>query len=458
MRKWLLVYFFSFPLLSLSQSTKFIVRFSEPLAVFKFIQNLGQDAPPNSYKTIFTSSRFNVDQYKNLIQQFDAIPLDYSYEFPTFPHKNAADITSLLKQNMILSSSLHEFKDRSIGLIPLDHLNQMIALIETFTPVYKELVFDSSKAVFQNQLAQIEQLLGSKNIATYFELAKKFYRSSWDSTLAFNMIFYPLPNSIGFTATAYNNFAESAIPTSLTDYNAVLSVMLHEIAHILCDEEPAAFQVQLRKWFDQHPSKYSGFARALLQESWATAVGNGYFAEKLSGKLNPGSWYNFKYISMMAKAVFPKVKEYMDAGRGVDEDFVNHYIKLYEDSFSHWVREMPYLMASRDVISDTKADFDTLNRTYRYWNNKNYYNDFSLESFEKLKKGFTKFIIVSSDNKNKLKLVQKNFPELKDWRPDIKKDFTYLKFLSDKTVVVIINLVTVGLSDQLKKPIEIIEP
>ena len=86
MQKWLLAYLISFPLLSLSQSTKFTVKFSEPLTVFKFIQNLSQDAPPNPYKTIFTSSRFNIDQYKNLIQQFHAIPLDYNYEFPTFPH------------------------------------------------------------------------------------------------------------------------------------------------------------------------------------------------------------------------------------------------------------------------------------------------------------------------------------------------------------------------------------
>ena len=448
----------SAPLLTFSQATKFSVKFSESLAVFKFIQSLTQSAPPNPYSRLFTASAFNTEQNQKLIHQFEDIPLNYSYEFPTFPHKNAADIASLLKQNMVLTESLHEFKDRSIGLIPLDHLNQIITLIQTFTPIYKQLVFDSSRAVFQNQLIQIEQLLVSNNIPSYFELAKKFYRSSWDSSLAFYIVFYPLPNSQGFTATAYNNFAESAIPASLTNYNAVLSVLLHEMAHILCDEEPAEFQVQLREWFDQHPSKYSGFARALLQESWATAVGNGYFAEKLSGKLNAGSWYNFKYISTMAKALYPKVKEYMDDGRGIDHDFVNHYIKIYEDSFSHWVREMPNLMSSRDVISETKADFDTLDRTYRYWNNKNYYYNFSLESFEKLKKGFTKFIIIASDNKDKLKIVKKNFPELKDWQPDVKKDFTCLKFLSDKSALVIINLVKLTLSEQLKKPIEIIEP
>ena len=44
--------------------------------------------------------------------------------------------------------------------------------------------------------------------AAYFEQAKKFYNSAWDSSIVFRMVFYPLPNSKGFTATAYNNIAE----------------------------------------------------------------------------------------------------------------------------------------------------------------------------------------------------------------------------------------------------------
>ncbi|MEO7291470.1 MAG: hypothetical protein ABIW34_00095 [Ginsengibacter sp.] len=72
-------------------------------------------------------------------------------------------------------------------------------------------------------------------------------------------------------------------------------------------------------------------------------------------------------------------------------------------------------------------------------------------SFEKLKSiPLTKIIIVSSDSRKKLKLIKENFPEIRSWQPDAKKDFTELQLLSDKTQLIIINLVQNNIEQQLK--------
>src|SRR5215218_3567908 len=97
----LLLHILFFFFCAFAQNTRFTVSFSEPLAVFTFVQNLSENARPNSYKKLFTTSKFNTDQYQNLVHQFDSIYLDYEFGFQGYPHKNSTSVLYLLKQNLI---------------------------------------------------------------------------------------------------------------------------------------------------------------------------------------------------------------------------------------------------------------------------------------------------------------------------------------------------------------------
>ncbi|HSU28499.1 MAG TPA: hypothetical protein VLJ68_08970 [Chitinophagaceae bacterium] len=440
-----------------AQTVKFEVKFSKPFAVLEFIQSLSSQSGPNPFRKIFNISEFNTGKYNGLIAAFDAIPIDYEYAFRDYPPftKRGGSAEYLLKQTLLNTATLQDFKMRSLGLIPISDLNELVLVITEFTPIYEKLIYEPNKTTFEKQVKDIETLLTEKNIAFYFDQAKEFYKASWDNSIPFLFTFYPLPESKGFTATTYSNIAVSAIPTSLTDYNAMLSVLLHELSHVLYDAESLSFKKGMDGWFSSSPSLYSRYAYNLLNESWATAVGNGYFAEKLSGKLNPGSWYNRKYISLMGKLMYPAIKEYIDNRKPIDKSLVDRYIKIYEDSISHSVNELDYLLNGRYGISDNPADFDTLNRLFPRSFANEYYHDFSKESFEKLKQSvLTKFIIVSGNNKKKLILIKDRFPELKSWQPDVKKDFTNLLFLADKTQLIVINLVKNSLAKQLSIPLK----
>jgi hypothetical protein len=66
-----------------------------------------------------------------------------------------------------------------------------------------------------------------------------------------------------------------------------------------------------------------------MNEVLATALGNGYVYEQLDGKIDDGDWYNRKYISLMAKQIYPLVTEYINEKK-IDRSFIDNYIKQYE--------------------------------------------------------------------------------------------------------------------------------
>jgi hypothetical protein len=97
----LLVVFISSCKITFAQPPKFDIKFSEPLAVFVFVQQLSNSYPDNSFKSAFTGSAYNREKYKDLISRFDKLTLSYAYEFSSYPtgSKMPGFTDRLLKKN-----------------------------------------------------------------------------------------------------------------------------------------------------------------------------------------------------------------------------------------------------------------------------------------------------------------------------------------------------------------------
>ncbi|HWT00726.1 MAG TPA: hypothetical protein VN256_10805 [Pyrinomonadaceae bacterium] len=438
------------------QEPSFQVKFSEPLAVYDFVKNLSSKAfvPDNPFKKLFASSKFNQEKYQRLIAEFDKLNINYTYEFTEYVNtsKESGSTVYLLKKNLINSRTVDDFKVSSLGIIPNENLFKLASILTEFTPVYRELVYQPSKEIFERQLAEIKSLIASTDTTSYFNAGIKFYNSSWDNTVPFNFVVYPLPNSRGFTATVYSNNAESAIPTSLTNYNALLSVMFHEIFHTLHDEESLSLKKDMAQWINSNPSKNRHYATGLLlNESLATALGNGYVSAKLSGKLNERNWYNWKYVNLMAKKIYPVVEEYIEKQRPIDKAFIDSYIKIFDDNFSDWLLEPDLIMAASYVVSDDAEDFNIIDQKFPYRPTAENKEGISRSSIEKMANApSTKVVIVSKDNKRNLQLVKESFAELQNWKPDAKTDFTYSVLLKDKTYLIVINSVRKTTKEQIE--------
>lgn len=437
-----------------AQKPVFNIRYSEQLAVFVFVQNLNPDRRDNPYRTEFSKSKYNTEKYQKLVVEMDTLALDYTYHFTEYPYasKIPGMTMEFLKKNLIATDNLAEFKKRSAGLVTNKPLIRLADIIAEFTPIYRELIYEPNKKEFEKQLADIQEYSRTHNIIGYFETGLTFYGSSWDSSIPFEIAFYPLPNSKGFTAQAfYNNFI-SAVQTDLTDHISLFSVMLHEIYHIVYDEQPLELKKQLSGYFKQNPSKNSAYVYLLMNEVLATALGNGYVTEKLDGKLDEGKWYNWKYIDEMAKKSYPLVVQYIAEKKPMDKEFVDAYIKLYDDNFPNWSNEMDNIMCFRYTISDNKEDFRSIRQLFPRRSMTEEEDQVTENSIEKMKAvPMTKIIIVSKDHAAKLELIKRKFPELKNWKYKKDKEFTYNTILGDKTQLFIINQMATPTEKLLEK-------
>lgn len=423
------------------QKIHFNIKYSEPLAVFVFMQNLSDNYPANTFKSEFKKSKYNNDTYKNLIAKFNNLAIDYSYQFEEFPYasKTPMQTRDILKKNLIESNNLNDFKLRSIGIVPNNVLNDLTTYIAEFTTVYNELIYQPNKDKFERQLYEIKDYANNHQLENYFETGLLFYNSSWDPSIPFEIAFYPFPDSDYFTAQAfYNNFI-SAIQTNLKDYKDLFSVMLHETYHIIYNEESLEVKVQIDEAFKKNPSKYSNYAYLLMNEVLATALGNGYVYETLNGKPDANDWYFHKYIHLMARKIYPLVKEYIIEKRSIDKNFVDQYILLYEINFPSWINEFANIMSYRYVISENTNDFTTIRRKFRYRSMEENETEISHSSIQKMKKTLLTKVIIVSNNPQKLSLIKTEFTELKNWKYFSDKEFVQKIFLEDKSQLIIIN-------------------
>ncbi|CAM3136186.1 hypothetical protein [Flavobacterium frigoris] len=425
-----------------AQKTNFSIKYSEQLAVFVFIQNLSENYPENVFKTEFQKSKYNVEEFKEAISEFDKLSMEYSYKFEEFPDGSKKPMQSIdfLKKNLIETENLNDFKIRSIGIVTNKTLNDLTKIIALFTPVYNELIYNPNKEKFEKQIVEITKYSTENNIENYFETGIIFYNSSWDTSIPFNIAFYPLPNSKGFTAQSfYNNFI-SGIQTDLQGYKDLFSVMLHETFHIIYYEQSLEVKTEIDKNFKENKSKYSNYAYLLLNEVIATSLGNGYVFENIDGKIDTRDWYSQKYINLMAKEIYPLINEYISQKKPIDKDFIDRYITIYEVNFPNWINELDNLMPYRYVISENENDFNVIKKQYRYRSRTEYETEITKSTIEKMQKtSLTKLIIVSKNNKEKLNLIKKEFKELNNWKFNSDNEFNYKILLEDKSQLIIIN-------------------
>lgn len=435
------------------QKPTFNIQYSEQLAVFVFLEHLSGNYPENVFKTEFQNSSYYTDKYKNLLSRFDQLILDYSYRFEEFPFgsKKSMQTQDILKKNLIETKNLTDFKLRTISFIPSNTLTVLTECISEFTPVYKELIYNPNKEQFEKQLADMISYSNEHRIENYFETGLIFYHSSWDNSIPFEIAFYPLPNSEGFTAQAFCNNFISAVQTGLTSYKELFSVMLHETYHILYDEQSLEVKTAIDRYFKENKSPCSNYAYQLMNEALATALGNGYVYEQLDGKVDAGDWYNKKYINLIAKQIYSLVTEYIAQKKPMDQNFIDSYIRIYETNFPNWINELDHIMTYRYVLTENESDLDELRRLYRYRSRAESEDQITESSIENMQKtSLTKIIIISKNSAQKLKLLKSKFIELKNVTLNANKEFAIKILLNDKSQLILLNQKTSSIEALIK--------
>lgn len=426
-----------------SQNTPEIkITYSKLLATYDFVKQLSNNYPDNKYKQVFKESEFNKKHYNDLINQLDTLNIYESYNFQGYPigQKRPVMTTSLIERNLINSKTITDFKKKTFGIIPNSELLPLSNIISEFEPVYNQLVFTPNQNEFETKLNELKDFVRKANLSFFFEKGLTFYNADWDVSIPIDIAIIPSIKENGFTATAFLNNAVSEVPLKFKQNDVLFSVLMHEIYHSVYNEQSLEFKQKIQTWFDSNPSKNSQYAYLLLNEALATALGNGFVFEQLNGTVDKEDWYFNKYINLMAKEIYPLVKEYLGQNKPIDKRFTDEYIAIYDKKFSDWLNELDNLLTNRYVITDNPSDFGFFRKNYRY--SSIFQSEVPLTpiALERMKNTpITKIIIVSSDHQNKLELIKNTFEELQNWKFKSKQEFTYSIDLKDKTKLIIIN-------------------
>lgn len=424
-------------------------RVSKPYGLLNFLETMVL-----SHNTSQTLQQYIADHvpatdtaFWNIGLQFQQIILDYNYERSEFPENRhrTRSTKDLFIIAAVQSDNLEQFRNRTTGIIPNSGHILLMQLMKKAEPYYNRLIWDSCYRKTLQQKAALEQyiVLAGKAFLSF----SQFYGSSWMPDQTFTVALYPIPGKNGHsTATPHANSLCVSVFADETAHEERMGVVLHEICHILYDEQPNALQHQLDSLFRKHPSPYAPYAYAYLDEGLATALGNGWGYYLLKNRMDTTAWYDDIYIDGMGHALFPLVASCINERKTIDSTFVNKAIDLFAQTFPQSVNDYNILFNKTHVYSNAETDADRnglnniVRRNFRISSMMSMTpidDPFTLENIKT--SAYTQLIIVHRNHAETFKKLTSIFPQLSG----------YLKGKKDKAFIV-------AFHDLAKRPIIII--
>ncbi|OSY87308.1 hypothetical protein WH52_11700 [Tenacibaculum holothuriorum] len=429
---------------------KIEIQANKTLALVQYVNTIS--SPRKSIlKNHFEKSKFNTKSVQKLLATYKKLPLRESIKYQGYPEtrrsrKGTDEIFTVMAAN---SDDLEELKKHSVSLFPLRDHQKLFDILKTIEPIYDQLFWKKNLPVIQQKITELKAYAEKHNLNKLYNAMTKFYNSSWESDLPLIISVIPYPEKTGFTATPQGNIIVSGLPLDMDYFEVYFGVMLHEIAHILYAEQEKSFQFELEKWFLNSPSKYKTFAYNWINETLATAVGNGWVYEKLKGELDPLDWYNDIYINTFSKAIYPMVKDYLERNKKIDEDFINKAILAYKKVLADKTYAYDNLITYTEMMLNKESKDGALEgkvmdgvfsnfRTRSYGLHTPFPCGDKLESF--LKNIKTQVVGVVENNQAELESLEITFPFLKKYTLNTNRNFVLTHIKENGQVFILINV------------------
>ncbi|MNJ91784.1 hypothetical protein D3C87_94390 [compost metagenome] len=399
----------------------FQFKISKPYCVFNFLEASIYSHTTSRTLQQFIDEKTKGDQeFAQLATDFSHIQLDYQFRRGEFPANRRQTRTTydLIDIALVNSSTIAEFRDRVIGILPNSELQKLIRIMQKAEVYYDRIIWKDNEAKLNAQRSALEKY--ATQCSESFTKIDRFYNSCWIPEVPFVVAIYPIPgNSGNTTATPHANSLCIGVLTDETNHVGRIGVVLHEMCHVLYDEQPSEFQHTLESYFTENKSPYSQFAYNFLDEGLATALGNGWAFKYLTGEPDPEEWYNNEYINGFGKALYPMVEEYIAANKQIDRDFVTRAIDLFGKTFPNSITDYGILLNRVAVYNDADSrpgidEVMNLIGSYFQLTNSNFSSpilDPTSQEFLKTSPQ-TQLVVVNSNQEANIKALKKIFPEL----------------------------------------------
>jgi hypothetical protein len=399
-------------------------------ALYNFVETVsGVDHRSRSIKELFEKSKFNNEETKALIEEFNsaAKEMDRGVHFKDFPESRrmGQSTSAFFILQSAYAKDLKDFSSRTVSWLPLSDHTRLFKVIAKFEPIYDELIWNKTQPLLIKWKRKLEALTAKSDANKLLANIAKFYGSQWPEGLDFTLSLIPDPSKKGGTSSESIGPVEMIGFMDNDDFEGMFGVVIHELCHSLYEAQPGTLQSELEKSFLTINSKHAQFTYQTLNEALATTIGNGWAYERATGKLDTTSWYNDPYYDKFAKALLPLLKEYIQAGKTIDEEFVKRSVALYEQLFPTAHLEFDNILKKTHIASNEskidgmaalRAFFKEFNlsgsRTSTPLNNK--------DTFESLKDySMTNVLIFTPEDTKNLKAALDHLPQLQPFSKTI---------------------------------------
>ena len=455
----ILTVFFLLTSSTISHSKDLITfRISEPLCVLTFLQTAGHNSRHNSVtlrEYIYTHlAKEDSMQLVRRVDDFEAINLEYTYNISGYPDQRvkAKNTLDLINMAAVQARDVDDFMQRIIGLLPNEQWMQLQKVMNDAAVVYNKMLGTPYAQEMKAQLAALQQY-GTKTDDIFNKL-KHFYGSTWSKDIPFTVGIYGIPGKSGnTTATPHSNSLVLGVLTAEKDHDMRACVAIHEICHVLFGEQPMATQLQMDRWFRGSNSMSSAYAYSYFDEALATAGGNAWAYELLSGHMDTTEWYNDAYIDGYAHVIYPLLKNYIESGKVIDSAFVVKAIQAFERKFPNAYKSYASIMNTVNIYTDAtdQQQFRSINMVInKYFRISNSSGSYPINDPQALQQvsdaSGTQFFIVHREHEANYKALREKFPQLKNIAADQEGVMSF--FDDKKRPVIIINVKDISRLDK----------
>ncbi len=92
---------------------------------------------------------------------------------------------------LVNASTIEEFKQRSIGILPHSEQHKLVTLLEQAEKYYDVLIWNDYEVIINEQRKKLETYI--PQVSKIFDKIRHFYRSTWTADIPFLVSIYPIP-------------------------------------------------------------------------------------------------------------------------------------------------------------------------------------------------------------------------------------------------------------------------
>lgn len=337
------------------------IKHSEPSSYLHFLATgFGDHFTSGSMKQLIDSKGIKDFEDSNLKKHYNKINsyLRNGYNFDSIQSRPTGFYGGDAFISLAVNNSTLEDFEKSLSIfLPYDGIQSYFKLKRKLYPHFSKSVWTPTLKSQKAEIVKVKKILKETNFLDRLKQIKVFYNSEYPWEVPLKVALIPIDDrgQIKRHTSAQNLRDIQVVPYVITKgVKNNMDVVFHEFCHALYEGQSNEVKKMIEDFYLLNSHSHSLFVYRYFNEALATAIGNGWYAQTLYGKLPEDSWYSVGYIDDLAKAYFPLVNEYLEKNKSIDEHFLTRTLEIAKEKLPNGPYDTNSNLIAIRVLSDHK--------------------------------------------------------------------------------------------------------